>query len=64
MKVLIDTSRCEANGVCVRAAPELFRLDEQDQLHLLAGEVPPELRPQAEKAVRGCPRQALTLSKD
>jgi ferredoxin len=64
MRIVIDTSRCEANGVCVRVAPELFRLDEQDRLHLLAGEVAPELRPQAEQAVRGCPRQALSLTKD
>lgn len=62
MKIVVDMSRCEANGVCVRAAPALFQLDEQDQLHLLASEVTPEQRPQAERAVRGCPRQALSLT--
>ena len=64
MKIVVDRDRCEANGVCVRAAPEAFRLDEQDRLHLLVENVTPELRARVEQAVRGCPRQALSLSED
>jgi ferredoxin len=62
MKIVVDWERCEANGVCVRAAPELFHLDEKDSLHVLAGHVTPELRAKVEKAVRDCPRYALSLS--
>lgn len=64
MKIVVDWDRCEANGVCMNVAPEAFRLDEQDQLHLLVENVTPELRSKVEKAVRGCPKQALSLSKD
>ncbi|AUX39634.1 ferredoxin [Sorangium cellulosum] len=61
MKIAVDWDRCEANAACVRAAPEAFRLDDDDRLHLLVTDVPPELRPKVEKAVRDCPRGALSL---
>lgn len=61
MKIVVDWDRCEANGACMRAAPEVFRLDEEDRLHLLVTEVSPERRDEVEKAVRACPRAALSL---
>lgn len=64
MKIVVDWDLCEANGVCVRAAPESFRLNDQDQLEVLTEQVPPELRAKVEKAVRGCPKQALSLTED
>lgn len=63
MKIVVNRDRCEANGVCVRAAPEVFRLDDADQLHVLAEEVPPERLEQVTKAVRMCPKAALALVK-
>ncbi|WNG42059.1 ferredoxin [Archangium minus] len=62
MKIVVDWDRCEANGVCMRVAPESFLLDEKDTLHVLNEQVTPELRAKVEKAVRDCPRQALSLS--
>ncbi|XXT24021.1 ferredoxin [Sorangium sp. So ce429] len=62
MKIVVDEERCEANGVCMRAAPEAFRVDDDDRLHLLVTEVPPELRAKVERAVRDCPRGALSLT--
>ncbi|HZI04944.1 MAG TPA: ferredoxin [Archangium sp.] len=64
MKIVVDGDRCEANGVCVRVAPEAFSLDEKDQLSVLVENVTPELRAKVEQAVRECPRQALSLSED
>jgi ferredoxin len=61
MKIVLDENRCEANGVCVRAAPEAFLLDAQDTLHLLPEPITARLRAQVERAVRECPRQALSL---
>lgn len=61
MKIVVDEERCEANGVCVRAAPEAFRVDDDDRLHLLVTDVTPELRDRVERAVRDCPRGALSL---
>ncbi len=60
MRVEVDLDRCEAHGECVMAAPAVFDLDDEDQLHYDAG--PDEtLRPQVERAVRGCPVQAIRL---
>jgi ferredoxin len=64
MKIAVNWDRCEANGMCVRAAPEVFHLDEQDRLHVLAEKPAAELRAKVAKAVRDCPRQALTLIED
>lgn len=61
MKIVVDWDRCEANAVCMRAAPEVFRVDDNDNLHVLVEDVPPELLAKVEKAVRGCPKQALSL---
>lgn len=62
MKIVVNWERCEANAVCMRAAPEVFRVDDDDRLHLLVEDVPPELRPKVEQAVRACPRGALSLA--
>ena len=35
MKVVVDYDLCEANAVCVDQAPEVFRVDENDNLHIL-----------------------------
>lgn len=45
----------------MRMVPEVFRVDEADQLHLLQEEIEPALLPRVERAVSACPRQALKL---
>ena len=52
---------CEANQACMRVAPEAFRVDENDQLHVLVDQVDPALRAKVEKAVKACPKRALSL---
>ena len=61
MKVIANYDLCEANAVCVRCCPEVFRLEDDDTLKILLDDVPETLREGVERAVRGCPRQALTL---
>lgn len=60
--VVVDRDRCEANQVCMRLAPDVFRVDEQDQLHVLVDTVSEERRAAVERAVAACPRQALSLA--
>ena len=62
MRILVDRDRCEANQACMRVAPQVFRVDEADRLHVLVERVDPALRPQVERAVKACPRRALTLA--
>ena len=61
MKIVVDWDLCEANARCMEAAPEVFRVDENDELHILIEQPGPELREKVEEAARLCPRQAITL---
>jgi len=62
MRVTVDRDLCEANGVCAGLVPQVFRLDEDDELHIAGGEVPAELAAQVRHAVRSCPKTALRLA--
>lgn len=64
MKVVVNRDRCEANAVCMRRAPEVFKVDDEDKLHILIENPPEALRTKVETAVRFCPRQALSLIED
>jgi ferredoxin len=62
MKVKVDWDLCESNAMCVRAAPEIFKVDEHDVLHVLVeGEVPEALHHHLKRAVRACPRAAISI---
>lgn len=60
-KVIVDFDLCEANAVCMAAAPEIFKVDDEDLLHLLTETIPDDLQTKAENAVRMCPRQAIKI---
>lgn len=64
MKVIVDFDLCESNAVCMDVAPEIFRLDENDVLHVLIERPGPELKAKLEQAVRLCPRQAISIGED
>ncbi len=65
MRIEIDPDLCEGNALCVKAAPEVFRLGEDSDIVELCTEAPPdELRARVEEAVRRCPRGALSLTQD
>ena len=61
MKIRVDYDLCEANAVCMEQTPEVFKVDEKDELHILQEEPPESLRDKVKAAVRLCPRQALSL---
>lgn len=63
MRVTVDTALCEANAVCAGLVPEVFAVDESDELTILTpdGAVSPELAGRVREAVRCCPRMALSL---
>jgi len=61
MKVVVDYDRCEANAVCMRVAPDIFKVDEEDNLHILQEHLPESARDRVSEAVRRCPRQALSI---
>jgi ferredoxin len=61
MRVRVDQTLCESNAVCVRLAPEVFEVGDDDRLHLKQGWPPESLRTRVEQAVRRCPKQALSI---
>ena len=64
MRIVVDYDLCEANAVCVRTAPDMFRVDDADRLHLLVANPAPEQMELAKAAVRRCPRRALSLREE
>jgi ferredoxin len=60
MKVQVNQDMCEGHGKCQAAAPEVFELGDDDLSHVLVDDVPEELKPKVERAIRLCPRQAIS----
>ncbi|MDD9932165.1 MAG: ferredoxin [Myxococcales bacterium] len=61
LKVIVDYDLCEANALCMEAAPEVFEVDEDENLVLLQERPAESLRQKVETAVRMCPKGALRL---
>ncbi len=61
MRVVVDYDLCEGNGVCVKECPEVFEVRDDDRSHLLIERPNENLRAKVERAVRRCPRQALSI---
>ena len=61
IKVIVDRDLCQNHGQCVFAAPQVFELDEEDELVVLQDEVGEDLRANVEEAADVCPTQAITV---
>jgi ferredoxin len=60
MRVHVDPDRCEGHGKCEAAAPEVFRLGDDDLSQVLVEDVPEALQAKVERAIQLCPRQAIS----
>jgi ferredoxin len=61
MKIRVDYDLCEGNAVCMKVAPEVFVVGDDDRAHLILESPGEDLRTKVDAAVRRCPRQALSL---
>jgi ferredoxin len=61
MKIVVDLNQCDLHGLCVEAAPEVFEIGDDGQLHLLNETPDQSLRAKVEKAVRECPTGAISI---
>ena len=61
MRVRVDYDLCEANAVCAGLVPQVFEVDDNDDLYILVDEVPAQLADQVRHAVQSCPKLALSL---
>jgi len=60
-RVVINRELCEGHFKCQATAPEVFEVrDEDDQAHLLMDEISDELMAKVDRAIRLCPRGALS----
>ena len=60
MKVTVDHARCEGHEKCRSIAPEIFEVRADAYSYVKLEEVPEQFRPQVERAIRLCPRQAIS----
>jgi ferredoxin len=61
VRVVVNWDLCESNGLCVLAAPEVFELQEDDTLLILAETPDGSQLAKVAEAVRTCPKQAISL---
>jgi len=61
IRVSVERFQCEGHGICVRVAPELFRLDDEGRAETILEEVPDALRLKALLAERQCPAEAIIV---
>ena len=61
MRVTVDMNQCESNALCMGVAPDIFHVDDDDNLTVL-DETPDEsARERVLEAVRVCPKQAISI---
>jgi ferredoxin len=62
MKVIVDELRCDAHGVCVDVCPEVFSLnDDDDMVTVLVDEPDESLREKLNRAALVCPKAAIRI---
>ncbi|HMC72517.1 MAG TPA: ferredoxin [Mycobacteriales bacterium] len=61
MKIVVDHDECEANAVCAGILPEVFEVDDDDNLLVLDEYPADDLLGKVRQAVDSCPKRALAL---
>jgi len=59
--VKADYDLCESNALCEAFAPDVFQIDDDDNLNLLTDRVTPENQERIKQAVGACPKAALMI---
>ncbi len=61
MRVVVNFDLCEANGKCVVHSPDVFELNDQDELTILEEELPEDRREEMKRCIKVCPKRAISL---
>lgn len=64
MRVRVDYDLCESNAVCAGLVPQVFEVDDDDNMNILMEQIPASLEAQVRHAVQSCPKAALSLEDD
>jgi ferredoxin len=62
MRIEADLTLCQGHAQCEEAAPEVFEVDDEGYVRVLATDPPDTLRDKVEQAIRLCPVAALKLT--
>lgn len=62
-EIVVDWDECEANAVCEGILPEIFSVDDDDNLQVSNFHPPAELLDKVAEAVDMCPKRALMLKR-
>jgi ferredoxin len=60
-RIVVDPAACDAYGFCAELLPEAITLDEWGYPIVDGAPLPADLVAKAKRAVRDCPRRALSL---
>lgn len=61
--IVVDWDECEANAVCEGILPEIFHVDDDDNLQVSNEHPPAELLGKVQEAVDMCPKRAIFLKR-
>jgi sterol 14-demethylase len=61
LRIRVDLDLCKGHANCMAEAPEIFRVDDQGRLTLLAENPPAELTEKAKAAEKYCPARAIKV---
>lgn len=61
MEIQVDFDLCESNAVCCGLAPDVFELDDDENLIVKLPNPPAERVERVQLAVARCPKNALKL---
>jgi len=61
VQVHVDWDRCDGNGLCAIEAPDVFKLNDDDNLIVLQESPGESMRASVESAARLCPKHAIQV---
>jgi ferredoxin len=62
-EIVVDWDECEANAVCEGILPEIFQVDDNDNLQVSNFHPPADLLGKVQEAVDMCPKRAIALKR-
>lgn len=63
MKIVVDNSKCTGLGICESFSPDHFEVNDDGDLVLLRDDVSDDELADVQKAIEGCPTEALRLQR-
>jgi sterol 14-demethylase len=61
VRVKIDYDLCKGHAVCMEEAPEVFHVDDEGKVTILAEQPAADLKPKVELAKKYCPTGAISV---